>query len=126
MYRKIILTFLLLLSGYVSAHQFVPTYPELRPSTVSGVMETHMELFNTRSDIQYYEVQVFDSMWQRVPFATYERTFKVEYLKRRTITVYLRKEDVPNATYICSQSKILLGNKQASLVASRVCSKFKI
>lgn len=126
MYRKIILTGLLLLSGYASAHQFVPTYPVLKPSTVSGVMETHMELFNTRSDIQYYEIQVFDSMWQRVPFATYERTFKVEYLKRRTVTVYLREEDVPNATYICSQSKILLGNKQASLVSTRVCSKFKI
>jgi hypothetical protein len=125
MYRKIIIIFAVLFSGHVSAHQFVPTYPVLKPSTRSGVLETHMELFNTRKDITYYELEVFDSSWQRVPFATYERTFKVEYLKRRSLTIYIRKEDATTATYICTQSKILVGNKQASLVSSRVCSKFK-
>lgn len=125
MYRKIILL-LLLWSGYASAHQFVPTYPVLRPSVESGIYEAHLELFNTRSDIKYYEIQVFDAFWQRVPFAIYERTIKVEYLERRNLTVYVRKQDKNRATYVCSQSKILLGNEKASLVSSRVCSKFKI
>ena len=110
----------------VEAHQFLPTYPKLRPSLRDGVYETHLELFNSRKDIMYYELQVFDINWERFPFATYQRVVKVPYLDRKNLTVYIRKQDKFKATYICTQSKILQGIEQASVVSSRICSKFKV
>ena len=108
------------------AHQFLPTYPKLRPSIRENVYETHMELFNSRKDIMYYQLEVFDEDWNKVPFATYRRLIKVPYLDKINVTVYIRKQDRSRATYICTQSKILQGIEQASVVSSRICSKFKV
>lgn len=124
MYRKIIL--LLLLSGYANAHQFLPTYPKMLSSLRDGVYEVHMELYNSRKDITYYQLEVFDDNWNNIPFATFQRIVKVPYLDRRNLTVYIRKQDKFKATYICTKSKILQGNEQASVVSSRICSKFKV
>ena len=45
---KVFVLVLGLLSGYASAHQFTPTYPELSPSHMTGVYKSEMVLFNTR------------------------------------------------------------------------------
>ena len=122
MYRAIIL---LLLSGYVSAHQWTPTYPTLSSSYIPRVLVTQMQLFNTRKDIEYYEFGVFDQSWEPLPFATPEKVLKIPYLKTVDIEIFIRETDLERAVYICSESKIQKGSKQASSVSSRICSKLQ-
>lgn len=106
-------------------HQFTPTYPKLKPSYVQGVLTTKMELFNTRKDISYYSIGVFDKDWNKVAFATDSRIVQVGYLNRKSIDVYIRGLDKTRAVYICSQSKMLEGHKQSTIVSSKICSKIK-
>lgn len=106
-------------------HQFMPAYPKLEPSYVDGILMTKMELFNSRNDVEYYELSVYDSDWNSVPFATEERIVNIEYLKRKTIEIYIREQDRSKAVYICSKSKIRPSNIQATVVSSRICSKIK-
>lgn len=113
------------LSGYASSHQFTPTYPKLEQSYVTGVLRARMELFNNREDVRFYELSVFDKDWNPVKFAVEERIINVEYLKRKTVDVYIRESDKDVAVYICSKSKLTPGNSQATIVSSRICSKIK-
>jgi hypothetical protein len=106
-------------------HQFMPAYPKLEPSYVDGILVTKMELFNSRSDVEYYEFSVFDTDWNSVPFATEERILNVEYLKRKTIEIYIREIDKEKAVYICSKSKLKPNSFQITMVSSRICSKIK-
>ena len=121
MYRAIIL---LLLSGYASAHQWTPTYPFLELSYIPRVVKTDMHLFNTRKDVDYYEIGVFDKDWKEVPFATPNRIVNVPHLKRQKVEIFIREIDLERALYICSKSKIAAG-ENASSVSSRICSKLK-
>lgn len=123
--RLYIILFLIGLSGYTSAHQFTPTYPELSLSYVKGIYKADMLLFNNRQEISYYSIGVFDKDWEPVKFATENRIVKMEHLERKTITVYIRKEDKDKALYICSKSKTLVDYAQTSIVTSRICSKIK-
>jgi hypothetical protein len=84
-----------------------------------------MELFNSRQDVQYYELGVFDADMNSVPFAATERIVQVKYLDRKSIDIYIREQDRSRVVYICSKSKLLKGEGTASLVASRICSKIK-
>lgn len=125
--------YLLLLFGFMwgiwgsqaFGHQFMPAYPKLERSYVDNILMTKMELFNSRSDVEYYELSVFDAEWNSVPFATEERIVQVEYLKRKTIEIYIREQDRSKAVYICSKSKIRPSNIQATIISSRICSKIK-
>jgi len=123
--RYIMMTVMLTLSGYASAHQWMPTYPELRPSYVTGVLTTKMELFNSRNDVKYYEILVYDKDFNPMRFATQEKIVEVGYLKRKNIDVYIREEDRDKVTYICSKSKLLKGTGSVTRVSSRICSKIK-
>jgi hypothetical protein len=123
--RLSIILFLIGLSGYTSAHQFTPTYPELSLSYVKGVYKADMLLFNNRQDISYYAIGVYDKDWKPVKFATENRIVKMEHLERKNITVYIREEDKEKALYICSKSKTLVDYAQTSIVTSRICSKIK-
>ena len=123
--RLSIILFLIGLSGYTSAHQFTPTYPELSLSYVKGVYKADMLLFNSRQEISYYSIGVFDKDWKPVKFATENRIVKMEHLERKNITVYIREEDKEKALYICSKSKTLVDYAQTSIVTSRICSKIK-
>ena len=120
-----IILFLIGLSGYTSAHQFTPTYPELSLSYVKGVYKADMLLFNNRQDISYYSIGVYDKDWKPVKFATENRIVKMQHLERKNITVYIREEDKEEALYICSKSKTLVDEAQTSIVTSRICSKIK-
>ena len=111
--------------GFVWSHELTPTYPELKTSYLSGVLKAEMHLFNSRKDINYYSVSVYDKDWKPVKFATESKIIQMDYLDHRDIEVYVRKKDQEKAHYICTKSKILKGKSAPALVASRICSKIK-
>lgn len=123
--KYLLLLLLGLMGGQAYGHQFMPAYPKLEPSYVDGILVTKMELFNSREDVEYYELSVFTSDWESVPFATEDRIINVDYLKRKNIEIYIREQDRNRAVYICSKSKIQPSNIQATVVSSRICSKIK-
>lgn len=123
MYRYLIL--LLGLSGYASAHEFTPTYPKLKQSYVQGVLYTTMTLFNKRSDIQYYELGVFDAEWNKVPFAVQDTIMQIKHLETKEIDIYIREKDKDEAVYICSKSKLVVEGKSKTSLSSRICSKIQ-
>ena len=123
---KAILVMLMLIGGYASAHQFTPTYPKLDQSYIPNVLKAEMELFNGRTDVAFYELQVFDNEWNSVPFAVSEgKVVNVEYLKRKKITVFIREVDRDRAVYVCSVSKLIADNTNKASIASKICSKLK-
>lgn len=107
------------------AHEWTPTYPKLEPSYVPGVLRAEMKLFNSRKDVNYYKVQVFDNDWKSVPFATESDIIKIKHLQRKLVTVYIRQQDKARVVYICSKSKLVDDFKQTTVVSSRICSKIK-
>jgi len=123
--RYIMLAVMMSLCGYASAHQWTPTYPKLERSYVDGILQVTMELFNSRKDVKYYEILVYDSEFNPVKFAAQERIVEVQYLKRKSIDVFIREQDRDVATYVCSKSKLLKGTGTATIVSSRICSKIK-
>ena len=117
---------LMLIGGYASAHQFTPTYPKLDQSYIPNVLKAEMELFNSRTDVAFYELQVFDNEWYSVPFAVLEgKVVNVEYLKRKKITVFIREVDKDRAVYVCSVSKLIADSTNKASIASKICSKIK-
>ena len=84
-----------------------------------------MELFNSRKDVSHFEFSVFDKDWNPIKFATSERIMRIDYLVRKSIDIYIRKEDKYKATYVCSRSKTITENKEVAIVTSRICSKIK-
>jgi|TARA_R110002072_G_scaffold300299_4_gene477314 hypothetical protein len=122
---KFIIVLLAAIGGYVNAHQWTPTYPEMRPSYVQGLYTTKMHLFNGRKEINYYSIRVFDKEWDPVPFAASPSLLEASYLAHLSADVYIRRADLQKAYYICSKSKILSTVKDPSIIASRICSKIK-
>lgn len=123
--KNIVCLIALLFCGKVYAHEMTPTYPEFRRSFIDGIHITTVRLFNRRTDVEYYEIGVFDSQWKPLTFATESRIIKLEYLKKKTIDVYVRNKDLYDVSYICTKSKILEGAKPTSMVSSKICSKVK-
>lgn len=111
--------------GSLSSHELTPTYPELQTSYMSGVLKAEMHLFNSRKDINYYQVSVYDENWNPVKFATESKIIQMDYLDHKDIEVYVRTKDKEKAHYICTKSKILRGESTPTLLASRICSKIK-
>lgn len=107
------------------AHQFVPTYPKLEQSYVPGILKARMELFNSRSDVTFYEIEVFDKDWNPVPFATESKVLQIPHLTKKNIDVHIREQDRNRALYICSKSKLLSQGNQVTMIASKICSKIK-
>ena len=107
------------------AHEMTPTYPKWVPSHMDGVWKTTMEMFNKRDDVEWYEIGVFDENWNPVNFVTSYRLFQMPHLSRVKFDVYIATPDVAVAEYICSKSKLRLISEQKTMVASRVCSRFK-
>ena len=122
---KYLLLFVMLLGNQAFGHQFTPAYPKLERSYVDNILVTRMELFNSRSDVEYYELSVFDGEWNGVPFATDERIINLPYLKRKTIEIFIIEQDKDRPVYICSKSKLKSSNIQMTVVSSRICSKIK-
>ena len=122
---RLIIILLAAIGGYVNAHQWTPTHPEMRPSHIQGLYTTEMHLFNSRKEISYYSIRVFDKDWGIVPFAAAPSLVRANYLSHHYSDIYIRKTDLKRAHYICSKSKILSTVKDPSIIASRICSKIK-
>jgi len=115
----------LLVSFPALAHEMTPTYPKLEPSHLDNVYKTTMEMFNKREEVEYYEIGVFDAEWKPIPFVTKYEIIKIRYLGHVTFDIYIRKQDVSRATYVCSMSKLRKDGTTKTAIASRICSKFK-
>ena len=125
MIRYVFVSLVLLFGGYANAHQFTPTYPKFEASFVAGVMTTKMELFNKRQEIEYYELNVYDAEWGQIPFASETKLIRINYLETKKINVYIKREDMKQAVYVCTESKIKKVQLQATTISSRICSKIK-
>ena len=125
MYRYLGLVILLLYGHSTSAHEFTPTYPDLKQSYVPGVLFSTMTLFNLRKDVTYYQIGVFDENWEKVPFAVQEKLLSVNYLEKVKVDVFIRSKDRKRAVYVCSKSKLLIEGTERTSLESRICSKFK-
>jgi hypothetical protein len=82
-----------------------PAYPEVKPSHVLDVVKVEMSLFNSREEIQYYQV------------------IKIGYKEKKAFNVYIRKSDMDEAVYLCTTSKVRKSNKSKTLISSRICSR---
>jgi hypothetical protein len=92
---------------------------------VSGVYKTTMEMFNKRQDVEWYEIGVFDSEWNSIPFVSSYKIIQLPYLGHVTFDIYVRASDKERATYICSKSKLRKVDTTKTSVSSKICSKFK-
>jgi hypothetical protein len=114
-----------LIGGYANAHQFLPTYPKFEHSFIAGVMQTKMELFNKRTDVDYYELSVYDKDWNALPFASESKLIQVNYLQTKSVNVYIKREDLIKVTYICTESKHKREGVRNTVISSQICSKIK-
>ena len=106
-----------------SAHEMTPAYPEVKPSHVKNVVKVEMSFFNSREEIRYYQIDLFDLNWMNIPFSTTYRIMKVEYKEHKDFDVYIRKRDMPEAVYLCTTSKVKKTNQSRTLISSRICSR---
>ena len=123
MYRPVVLW--LLLCGSVAAHDMTPTYPKWKMSFIPSAKMTTMQVFNKRSDVQWYEIGVFDKEWQPIPFVTRYKIINIKYLHRVKFDVYVNEENAKVAEYICSTSKLRGNDDFKPIVESKICSRFK-
>jgi len=106
-----------------SAHEMTPAYPEVKTSHVKDVVKVEMSLFNSREEIRYYQIDLFDLNWMNIPFSTTYRIMQVEYKEHKSFDVYIRKRDMPEAVYLCTTSKVRKTNQSRTLISSRICSR---
>lgn len=112
-------------ASHALAHQFLPTYPTFQPSFVQGVVYAKMELFNKRKEVEFYELGVFDADWRPITFASENKIIQIGYLQTKYINVYLRKEDLTRAAFVCTESRFPKRDEQAALVSTKICSRIK-
>ena len=122
MLNRLILLFLLW-SFSASAHEMTPAYPIVKPSHVAGVVKVEMSLFNSREEIEWYQIELFDLNWTNIPFASSYRIINIGYKERKSFDVYIRKSDMDEAVYLCTTSKVRKTSKSRTLVSSRICSR---
>ena len=122
MLNRLILLFLLW-SFSTSAHEMTPAYPEVKPSHVSGVVKVEMSIFNSREEIEWYQIELFDLNWTNIPFASSYRIINIGYKERKSFDVYIRKADMDEAVYLCTTSKVRKTSKSRTLVSSKICSR---
>ena len=111
------------MSGSAMAHELTPTYPELKQSYIPEVLQTKVKMWNARVDVVYYKIEVTDKDWKEVPFITEEKMFKLDYMQRREIEIFLPSDT--SAKYICTRSMLEKGARSRSMISSKVCSKIK-
>lgn len=125
MIKKLIVAALVLISTSAAAHELTPTYPKLKPSYVDGISVTTMHLFNRRTDVEYYKIDVYDVDWNPIAYAASESTVQVKYLGHKYIDIYIRDTDKDSVEFICTTSRLVSDNIQSSGIKSRICSRVK-
>jgi len=121
--RTLLVMIMLAIAFPVKAHEMTPTYFEFRPAFMDGVCVTTMRLFNRREDIRYYEISVYDSEWNTIPFAAESRIIELDYLSRDFFDVYIRESDLDRVEYICTRSRLTRGSIEDTGISSRICSR---
>ena len=117
---------LVLVCGSVTAHQWTPSHVQLKPSYANGIHTTQMKFYNTREEVEYYQVQVFDGKFNPIKFAItggQGDIFHVRHRQYKTVDVYVPSYEASRVVYICTRSMILKEKETATLVSSRICSK---
>ena len=122
--RSAVILLVLLCSNAV-AHEMTPTYPKWSTSQIDGIKKTTMSMFNRRKDVRFYEIGVFNKDWKPIPFVTSYKILKLEYLNHIEFDIYAREEDVKDAEYVCSLSKLQENNDNKPILATKICSRFK-
>ena len=122
MLSRLIVLFLLW-SFSTSAHEMTPAYPDVKPSHVAGVVKVEMSLFNSREEIEWYQIELFDLNWTNIPFASSYRIINIGYKERKSFDVYIRKVDMDEAVYLCTTSKVRKTSRSRTLISSRICSR---
>lgn len=122
MLSRLILLFLLW-SFSTSAHEMTPAYPDVKPSHVAGVVKVEMSLFNSREEIEWYQIELFDLNWTNIPFASSYRILNIKYKERKSFDVYIRKADMDEAVYLCTTSKVRKTSESRTLISSKICSR---
>jgi len=87
-----------------------------------------MKLYNTREDVDYYQIQVFDGYFNPIKFAInggQSDVINVSFRKTKVVSVYVPSSESSRVVYVCSRSMILKEEETASLLSSRICSKVK-
>ena len=125
MIKRIVVFLLLVLSFQSISHEMVPTYPEWERGIYPGVLQTTIEIFNKRRDVEYYEIGVFDQDWRPINFVADYKVIELKYLSSASINIYIARENRDRAEYICSRSKIRKDADIRSVIASRICSRLK-
>ena len=123
--RSSIALCLLLLNVAIHSHEQTPTYPTWKLSGINEVKKTQIRLWNSRPDIEHYEIGVFDGEWQPIPFVTAYKILPIKYLQEKKIDIYIRESNIEEARYVCSLSKLRSNDESQTLLVTRICSKFK-
>ena len=123
MIRFALLLLLVTTSSY--GHQMSPAYPKFGLTHLAGVKKVEMQIFNSREDVEFYEIGVFNVDWQPINFVSLYKIIKIDYLATVKFDVYLTDADALNAEYLCSRSKLRSDNNNQALLATRICSRFK-
>jgi hypothetical protein len=111
---------------YICSSSRNDTYiPEVANFIHKGVHKTTMRLFNKREDVEFYEVGVFTEEWKPIPFVTDYKIMKLDYLKSVKFDVYINSSNKDKAEYICSLSKLRGNGETKTMVATKICSRFK-
>ena len=118
-----IITLGMLVTFGASAHEMTPAYPEVKTSHIKNVVKVEMSFFNSREEIRYYQIDLFDLNWMNIPFSTTYRIIQVDYKEHKSFDVYIRKKDMPEAVYLCTTSKVRRTNQSSTLISSRICSR---
>jgi hypothetical protein len=111
--------------GPALAHEMSPTYVEFNSSYVENVLETNIEIFNKREDVDFYQVEVYDKDWKPVVFVTNTKIVNIKYLEKKSIDVYIKQADGDKVVYVCTLSRFIKDNVTKTNVSSRICSKVK-
>lgn len=114
-----------MLSLNVAAHEMTPTFPKWQGSFIPSAKMTSIKVFNKRADVQWYQIGVFTSEFEPLPFVTRFKILKVDYLKTVQADIYINEDTAKLAEYICSTSKLRGDDSFKPIVESRICSKFK-
>ena len=92
---------------------------------MQGIFKAKMELFNKRSDVNWYEIGVFTEDWKPVQFVSQYKMVRMDHLSKIKFDVYINAIDVPVARYICSETRLRENSNNKPMISSKICSKFK-
>ena len=114
---------LILLATSSWAHEMTPAYPDLHPSSVPQIMQADLSIFNARDDVEFYAISVFDADWKPVAFASAQRVMQVPTGRRKDFEIYIKEADADLVVYVCTTSMLRAGQKDNTIISSRICSR---